>query len=198
MTKSNVPFAADAGIKTTQRQSHWPPQRLILLILFLIFSYFALKCAENIKRTNFHLVDKSSFLFGGSGGRCSQVRTWLRWRASNDGRHPREVGCKQSLLACKTRNNSHAQKKDRNGLFGGSGGSWTHVRKVKQKPFYMFSLWLAFAKFSSTNKLEFCYSQNLGKLVEKPNFPKATVWRNLLIAAFNKCELHYAATKLVL
>jgi hypothetical protein len=30
---------------------------------FLILPYFALKCAENIKKTNFYLVDKSSFLF---------------------------------------------------------------------------------------------------------------------------------------
>jgi len=55
-------------------------------------------------------------LFGGSGGRCSQVRAWLRWRASNDGRQPRHVGCKRSLLV-QEHNNSHATKKDPSGSF---------------------------------------------------------------------------------
>ena len=34
----------------------------------LILPYFALKCAENMKKTNFYLVDKSSFLFGAERG----------------------------------------------------------------------------------------------------------------------------------
>ena len=36
--------------------------------LSLILPYFTRKCAENMKKTNFYLVDKSSLLFGAGDG----------------------------------------------------------------------------------------------------------------------------------
>ena len=54
------------------------------------------------KHNNSHATKKDpNGSFGGSGGRCSQVRAWLRWRASNDGRQPRQVGCKAKHCCAK-------------------------------------------------------------------------------------------------
>ena len=87
-------------------------------MLFAKHITFSILVVENAKVLNcFFDVTINHLLISLIVLELNQHESGLRRGTCNDGRQPREVGCKQSLLACKTRNNSHAKKKDPNWVF---------------------------------------------------------------------------------
>ena len=66
--RQNVLFLRCCGHKNNAAAVAMTAAACDFAYLSLILPYFALKCAEHIKRTNIHLVDKCSFFYGGEGG----------------------------------------------------------------------------------------------------------------------------------